>query len=201
LPSEKLQKILSKINGSPFLLHVGSLDKRKNLPRLIRSVKLLRDKGYKDLKLVLVGKASPKLFINNEIEILDTIRELDMQEHVILTGYLEDEELGHLYRSAMAYIFPSLYEGFGIPMVEAFQFQIPIAAANNSCLPEIGADAALYFDPLHEEDIANSIEKLINNPSLRKSLTETATKRLALFSWKTAAKELNQLFLQTAILK
>lgn len=198
IPGEKLQQIISQINGAPFLLHVGSLDKRKNLPRLIRAVKLLKDKGHHQLKLVLVGKASPKIFINNEAEILATIQENGMQNLVVVTGYLQDEELGYLYRSALAYIFPSLYEGFGIPMVEAFQFQTPIAAANNSCLPEIGADAALYFDPLSEEAIANSIEMLINNPSIRIELTQKATNRLAIFSWKNAAKELNQLFQQTA---
>jgi glycosyltransferase involved in cell wall biosynthesis len=198
IPGVKLNHIINKINGAPFLLHVGSLDKRKNLPRLIRAVKILNDRGHEQLKLVLVGKASPKIFINNEVEILATIQEQGMQEQVVVTGYLEDEELGHLYKNAMAYIFPSLYEGFGIPMVEAFRFEIPIAAANNSCLPEIGGDAALYFDPLDEEAIANSIEILLNNSSIRQELSENATKRLTLFSWKNAAKELNQLFLQTA---
>jgi glycosyltransferase involved in cell wall biosynthesis len=200
LPGEKLKQIIKEINSTPFLLHVGSLDKRKNLPRLIRALKLLKEKGHEHLKLVLVGKASPKIFINNEAEILATIQEQGMQENVIVTGYLEDEELGHLYRNALAYIFPSLYEGFGIPMVEAFQFQVPISAANNSCLPEIGAEAAIYFDPLEETAIANSIELLINDPFLRKTLTEKATKRLELFSWKNAARELNQLFKQTAAL-
>ncbi len=196
--SEKLNHIIDNIQGVQYILHVGSLDKRKNLPRLIRAVKLLKDRGHQSLKLVLVGKSSPKIFINNEVEILATIEEQGMKDQVIVTGYLEDEELGTLYRMATAYVFPSLYEGFGIPMVEAFQFQVPIAAANNSCLPEIGGDAALYFDPLQEEDIANSIELLINDASLRKELADKGTKRLTHFSWNNAALELNQLFKQTA---
>lgn len=197
-PGAKMLEILTSINGAPFLLHVGSLDKRKNLPRLIRAFKRVRNDGFKDLKLVLVGKASPKIFINNEEEILATIQEESMQDAVIVTGYLEDEELGFLYQNARAYIFPSLYEGFGIPMVEAFQFQLPIAAADNSCLPEIGGDAAVYFDPIDEHSIENAIKALINDEGLREELIQNAAKRLPLFSWQGAAIELNALFNQTA---
>lgn len=198
MPRKKLTSILDSIGDAPYLLHVGSLDKRKNLPRLIEALKLLKDRGHASLKLVLVGKASPKIFINNEQVIKQTIHDLNLKESVILTGYLEDEELGILYQRAKAYVFPSVYEGFGIPMVEAFRFNLPIAAANNSCLPEIGADAAIYFDPLNITDIADAIESMLVDKNRAEALIKAGQKRLTIFSWKLAAIQMNQLFLETA---
>ncbi|MFP5040200.1 glycosyltransferase family 4 protein [Parasediminibacterium sp. JCM 36343] len=103
--------------------------------------------------------------------------------------FASEEELFFLYKNAIAFIFPSLYEGFGIPILEAFCAECPVALSNTSCFPEIAGDCAFYFDPLSIEDMRSVIEKLIINPSLRSNFTSKGTERLKLFNWKKSSEE------------
>lgn len=193
ISNEKLKNLISK----KYLLHVGTLNKNKNLVRLIHAFGILRNKkpdAY--IYLVLAGKASTHLALNDEKNILEAIEISGQKDNIILTGYLNEEDLIHAYKNALLYIFPSFNEGFGIPVLEAFKFGIPVLAANNSCLPEIAGEAAVYFDPFDENKMAESIQLAYQNKELREEMTSKGTIRLEAFSWKKTAIEINELFHQ-----
>nr|MBC7613678.1 glycosyltransferase family 4 protein [Pseudopedobacter sp.] len=176
-----------------YLLHVGVMDKRKNLPRLVSAFSKVQ-MVYPDIKLVLVGSTTSKKHGNDFNAIVHAIDEHHLQNKVILTGYLNDSQVAEMYRHATAYVFPSINEGFGIPILEAFHFQIPVAAANNTCLPEVGGKAIVKFDPFSIEDIANKIVEILSNINLRDNLVANGSERLKNFSWDTAAKQLLYIF-------
>ena len=180
--------------GSPYLLHVGSLFKRKNIPALIHAFKLVKERGYPDLKLVLAGPPAPKKDSNDGQLILEAIQTNGLQQDVIFTGYLSDEELSLVYQHALLYVFPSINEGFGIPILEAFKHQLPVLVANNTCLPEVGGDAVLQFDPFFPEAIADKICLALGDEALRLNLIEKGNERLQQFSWKKTARELVDIF-------
>ena len=189
--SANTRKILQELKGQPYLLHVGVLEKRKNLAFLIRVVHEIRK--IHDVKLLLVGRPNPKIFNNSEKEILHTITELNMQEHVVFAGYVSDEDLPALYKGALVYAFPSIYEGFGIPILEAFHFQVPVAVANNSCLQEIGGDAVSSFDPFDLEDTKKVLLALINFPEIREKQIRLGNELSRSFSWDNSAKEIGKI--------
>jgi glycosyltransferase involved in cell wall biosynthesis len=187
--------ILSKlrIQEKKYLLHVGVMNKRKNIPFLINAYKQLLENGN-DYKLVLAGSLNTSQYIDDSAKILTTITQNNLQHQVILTGYLSDEELAVVYQHAFLYVFPSLNEGFGLPIVEAFAYGVPVIVSNNTCLPEIGADAVLTFDPFDETDLVAKMQSVIENAGLRKSLQQKGKERLQDFSWKKTATEMLALF-------
>ncbi|MCX6204967.1 MAG: glycosyltransferase family 1 protein, partial [Bacteroidetes bacterium] len=140
------------ISNTPYLLHVGVMNQRKNIPFLLKAFAKLIQQGY-HYQLVLAGSLKTSEYNSDQQNIIDTIQELQLNDQVILTGYLSNEALSVLYKNADLYIFPSLNEGFGLPILEAFKFNLPVLVANNSCLPEIGGDAVLSFDPFNEDDL------------------------------------------------
>jgi glycosyltransferase involved in cell wall biosynthesis len=142
------------------------------------------------VKLLLVGRPNPKIFNNSEKEILATITELHMQEQVIFAGYVPDEDLPALYKQAKLYVFPSIYEGFGIPILEAFQYQVPVAVANNTCLPEIGGEAVSCFDPFDLEEAKNNIIKVLEDEGQREKQIHLGNQLSHSFSWDKSAKEI-----------
>jgi glycosyltransferase involved in cell wall biosynthesis len=182
------EKAIQKINGRPYVLHVGVLEKRKNIVNLIRAIHILRQSI--DVKLLLVGRPNPKIYNNSEAEILSTIKDLNMEEHVVFAGYAPDNDLPKLYSNAICYVFPSVYEGFGIPILEAFQHRIPVAVADNTSLPEIGASAVLCFNPYDVNKMADTIAVLINDVKLKQQLIEEGNLRFSQFSWENSAKEI-----------
>ena len=188
-----------KIEGKNYLLHVGVIEKRKNLPMLIRSFKKLVDAGYEDYKLVLVGEGSGKLNSDDTFEVHQTIRECQLGNHVILLGYLPDEELSLVYSNAIMYVFPSYNEGFGIPILEAFKFNLPALVADSSSLPEVGADAVLTFNPHDANDMYLKIKLIVDSDTLRAELIAKGKKRLEYFSWKKAANQLTGIFKQALL--
>ena len=180
-----------------YLLHVGTMEIRKNIVNLIKAYHLLVPK-YPELKLILIGQFSPKTTIDDKNAIMSYISKHQLEGRVLFPGYVTDEELSLYYKDAIAYVFPSLNEGFGIPVLEAFRAKIPVLVANNSCLPEVGGDAVLTFNPYDAEDIKSKLENLLDNPDLAKTLILKGSARLAIFNWKTAATELIGLFKETA---
>lgn len=184
----KTQLAFQKLEGKAYILHVGVLEKRKNLVNLIRAIHNLRE--IYDVKLLLVGRPNPKIYNNSEAEILDVIRELQMEEHVVFAGYVPDEDLPELYRNALCYVFPSVYEGFGIPILEAFQHGIPVAVSNNSSLPEIGGEAVLTFNPYDINEISSTIGQFLNSELLRSKLTQKGMVQFQKFSWNNSAIEI-----------
>lgn len=178
----------------PYILHMGVLERRKNLPLLLQAFAQFRKHGNQQYTLVLGGKGNGKIFSDDTLQIMQTIQELNLQEDVILPGYIPEEQLPIVYQHAFMYVFPSLNEGFGIPVLEAFQFQVPVLVANNSCLPEIGGDAVLGFNPLDPADICAKMVSVANDPELRKELVAKGQERLRFFSWEKAAHQLMAVF-------
>lgn len=178
----------------PFLLHVGVLEKRKNLPRLIRAFALFLEKSNLTYQLVLVGQPGPKQDLDDSKLIYSTIIELGLNQNVQLIGYVPDQDLVAFYQRASSLVFPSLREGFGIPILEAFNNNIPVIAADSTAIPEVAGDAALLFDPLDIKDIAKAMEKITTRQILRDKLIAQGHQRAALFSWEKTAKKLNTLF-------
>lgn len=182
--------------AKPYFLHVGTLNKNKNLVRALFAFKaLLQANPGCDLCLVLAGKASKHSALNDEKNILATIKTLQLENNVILTGFLDEASLAQMYTYALAYIFPSYNEGFGIPAVEAFRYGIPLLASNNSCLPEIAAGAAIFFNPYEEKEITAAMQLVLTDAEIRKKYIEKGFKRLEDFSWDQAVSELNAIFL------
>jgi len=174
----------------PYLLHVGALSKHKNLPFLIKAFKWALDSSKQDWRLILVGGAGNSTSDDDSELIINTIQEHGLEDKVLLKGYLSDDEVSFFYQKASGYIFPSYNEGFGLPLLEAIRFNLPIAAANNTCLPEIGKDAAIYFDPFNMEDMAGAIQKIMGRDETILSTLSNQSSVLSSYSWSKAVLEI-----------
>jgi glycosyltransferase involved in cell wall biosynthesis len=175
-----------------FILFVGTLQPRKNISRLIEAFSAIKSSSdtqtqgshFKDLELVIIGK---KGWLYEEI--LQAPQKFGIKEHVTFLENINDEELSLFYKHAQCYVLPSLYEGFGLPVLEAMKHGCPVITSNSSSLPEAGGDAALYVDPEDVDDIAAKIAKLVSDRSLRDELIEKGKKQVTKFSWDKAARE------------
>ena len=112
----------------------------------------------------------------------------------VLQLQVSDAELAYLYQNAIAFVYPSLYEGFGLPILEAFDNQCPVICSNTSSLPEVGGDAALYFAPTAEKELIDQIMKIINKPDLRNAMIKKGVERTKLFTWENTAKEIYEIY-------
>ena len=186
--------IVKQILNLNYILHVGTLEKRKNLVALIQAFKIVRENGFPNLKLVLVGKASNKITLDDSSAIKDAIMQQQLTNDVILTDYLCDAEVQQLYQKAKLYVFPSINEGFGIPVLEAFKYQVPVVIANNTCLPEVAGQGAKRFNPFSVKEMANAMSTLLKDEALRQSYIEKGNAQLQNFSWDKTAGALMQLF-------
>jgi glycosyltransferase involved in cell wall biosynthesis len=169
--------------SAPYFLHVGTLAKHKNLPLLIEAFAKLD----KPLKLVLVGGAPSSVHNNDVPNIKEAIQKHNLQNQVVLTGYLSNAEVASWYANALGYVFPSYNEGFGLPILEAMRYKLPIIAANNSCLPEIAQAGALYFDPSNANQLAVQMQAIVNNASEVIASLNAQPAVLQQFSWDKAA--------------
>ncbi|MFZ6035938.1 MAG: glycosyltransferase family 4 protein [Patescibacteria group bacterium] len=174
----------------PYLLHVGNVYPHKNIERLLEALAQVRQ-SHPQLSLVLVGKED--YFINRMKKL---VQSRGLAGAVIFTGYVPDGSLPSLYRHASAYVFPSLCEGFGLPGLEACAFGVPVAASNNSCLPEILGSAAVYFDPHDGAAMAVAIRQLIENRSVADRLIALGHEQVRAFSWKVMAERTRALYSQ-----
>ncbi|HUQ85028.1 MAG TPA: glycosyltransferase family 1 protein [Candidatus Limnocylindrales bacterium] len=169
-----------KLEGK-YILFVGTIQPRKNIGKLIEAFSKLSEKN---LDLVIVGK---KGWLYEEI--LKKPLELGIEERVRFLHNVDNDELPILYKNAVCMVLPSLYEGFGLPVLEAMKNECPVVASNVSSLPEAGGDACLYIDPENVDDITDKMTKLIDDEKLRKELIEKGKKQVAKFSWEKTAKE------------
>ena len=166
-----------------YILSVGSFEPRKNLKRLISAFRNLKStKKINDIDLVLVGG---KGWLDSGI---DKNEEDLRKEGIIVLGFVEDQWLPAIYTNAFAFIYPSLHEGFGLPPLEAMSCGAPVLMSKTSSLPEVGGDAALYFDPLSVEEIENAIEKIVFDVELRNSMTKKSMIQSQKFSWERTAE-------------
>jgi glycosyltransferase involved in cell wall biosynthesis len=197
LNSSNQQNILQQfsLEQSEYLFHAGAMFKRKNIPFLISAFNEVKNTGnYAALKLVLAGQLPADKNDSDFLSVTKAINQSPYKSHVILTGYVSDDELAQLYQHALIYVFPSLNEGFGIPVLEAFKNKVPVLAANNTSLPEVGGDAVLLFDPFNSADLADKIFVLMDDADLRRQMINKGKERLKYFSWHKAAEELIELF-------
>ncbi|MCL5257103.1 MAG: glycosyltransferase family 4 protein [Chloroflexi bacterium] len=168
---------------SSYFIHVGTLQPRKNIPRLIRAFSAFKDQGWPH-QLVLVGK---KGWLYDSIAAA-----VEASPHsgcIRLLGYVDNNDLPALVARASALVIPSLYEGFGLPALEAMACGTPVIASNTSSLPEITADAALPVDPLDEKAICDALCRVASDPDLREKLSSAGLARAARFSWERCARE------------
>jgi glycosyltransferase involved in cell wall biosynthesis len=178
--SEKLIKSDKQVStGNKYLLSVSSIDPRKNQIKLIEAFKILNNKDY---KLYFIGEKNKVFGKQNKLDNNDP--------NIVFTGYLNDSELSHFYRNATIFIYPSLYEGFGIPNLEAMANSCPVITSSIPPHLEVCQDAVLYINPNDPIDIANKIRLLINDLNLRNELAAKGEKRIKLFSWQNSARKL-----------
>ena len=172
----------------PYLLYVGTIEPRKNLARLLRAFALLKEKYHIPHQLVLAGGRGWR-----DEEIFQTAREISCKEDVVFTGYVSSEEKNALYQNAGVFVFPSLYEGFGIPPLEAMTFGCPVVCANAASLPEVAGDAAELVDPLEVESIAEGIWRVLSDESYAKSLVDKGYSQAKKYTWEASAKRLTEI--------
>ncbi len=172
--------------GSPYFLYVGALNPRKNLVNLLKAFDgLCMRNPDTDMKLLVVGN---KMYRTGPID--DTYRKMQFRERVIFRGHMKVEELNRSYGAALALAYVSYFEGFGIPIVEAFRSHCPVITSNLTSMPEVAGDAALLVDPFDVDDISRAMERLLLSETLRNELIEKGEKQVQKFSWDKSAEKL-----------
>ncbi len=185
-----------------FLLYVGDANWVKNLPFLVEGFhKLIQDPDFKNVKLVLVGGVFLKNVENIDHPELQSlkkvnqlIKNLNLSEHIIRPGDLGLEELISFYNLATAYVQPSLYEGFGFPLIEAFSCGAPVISSNRGSLPEVGGNAAVYFDPENLNQFVSILKEVLQNKSLRERLSKLGFKQVEKYSWEKVASDTKKVY-------
>lgn len=191
----RLESVQKKYGISkPFILTAGSIHTRRNLERLIEAVALASRKLGFTPWLLILGTPAP---FSPPVDIWGTARRLGIHQHIRHEEYVPEEDLLLLYNASSLFAYPSLYEGFGLPVIEAMACGCPVACSNATSLPEVAGDAAIYFDPLNVETMAEAIFKILGDDTLRESLREKGLKRAGNFSWQRAARETLKVFHET----
>lgn len=168
--------------SSEFILYVGDVNFNKNILRLIQAFSLVK-KSNKNIKLVLVGSAFTKKDLLEAKEIRKLIISENLEKEIIIPGYVNDEDLVKLYNLARLYVQPSLYEGFGLPLLEAMACGCPAISSKTSSLPEIGGESILYFDPMNISEISETILKILNNKELNNDFLSKEIIQAKKFNW------------------
>lgn len=175
-----------------FILFLGTLEPRKNIPSLIRAYNGFRKSTLNSeniYKLVIAGSSGWK-----SLEIFEEIRRSPFSQDILFLGYVADEDKESLYNLASVFVYPSLYEGFGFPILEAFRCGVPVITSDTSSLPEIAEDAALLIDPQRPDDLRIALEEVIASSELRQELKDRGKKRANAFLWHKTAEETLRVF-------
>ncbi len=180
-----------------FILYVGGFDRRKNLERLLDAFVRLRTLGYRG-RLVLAGRSVSSGYRQLYYDMPALVKAKGISEGVEVIENPGDERIIGLYRTAKLFVFPSLVEGFGLPVLEAMACGCPVVCSNAASLPEVGGDAVRYFDPYDVTAMADAMEEVLSNKSLRAQMVEKGLKRVKLFSWERAGQEVYRILKETA---
>lgn len=188
-----------------FLLYVGDANWIKNLPFLIEGFNILiKDSDFKDVKLVLIGGVFLKKLENINHSELESLKKVNkfikdnyLGDKVLKPGDLTLEELVSFYNLATMYVQPSLYEGFGLPIIEAFSCGTPVVSSNRGSLMEIGRDAVIYFDPLNIKQFVSILKEVLQNKSLQDKLSKLGFEQAKNFSWEKVANDTKEVYLKT----
>ncbi|MCK4635792.1 MAG: glycosyltransferase family 4 protein [Candidatus Moranbacteria bacterium] len=177
------ERVMKKYNlKSDYIYSGGGLEVRKNTDGTLRAYKKLVDRNSNVPTLVISGKLMPQL-VPLVIDVEKIVKELELEDKVKIIGYIEQRDLPALYKNALMFVYPSHYEGFGMPVLEAMQIGAPTITADNSSLPEVGGEAVLYSDDESDEDLVSKMEELLENEELRNDLVIKAKKKSEEFSW------------------
>lgn len=169
--------------SGPYILSVGTIQPRKNFAILGEAMVMLRDWGI-DCTLVIAGKQG---WLADQV--LDRLHSFDLGNHLRIVDYMSDNDLPALYAGASAYVQPSLFEGFGLPVVEAMSSGIPVVVSSASCLPEIAADGAELFDPTDSRHLSSALHDILSSPERSRVLATKALARSRSFSWRQTAEQ------------
>jgi glycosyltransferase involved in cell wall biosynthesis len=194
-PDKNLSLTLLGINN-PYFLFVGTIEPRKNLVRLIKAFAMIPRVWINKFMLVIVGGSGW-----GNIDLYKLINKYNLQDSVVIMGYVSDAQLSMLYLNARFLAMPSLYEGFGLPLVEAMHFGVPVLTSSVSSLPEIAGNAGLIVDPESPESISNAIYELLTNDDLLRRLKINAREQSSKFSWGKCANEMLMAFYEAIELR
>ena len=182
---ERLNKVRNKYNlPDKFILYVGTLEPRKNIPGLIKAFNICKESKSLSHKLVITGSKGW-----GYSDIFKLIEDLGLKDEVIFTGFIENSDLPYIYNLADLFIYPSFYEGFGLPPLESMASGTPVITSNTSSLKEVVDDAGIVVDPYDIEGLAENISAVLNNNDLYIDLRNKGLKRAEKFSWDKTAKE------------
>jgi len=182
---EFIQKTIKKFKlDTPYFIYIGNTRPRKNIIGLLKAFKIFSEK-YPVYKLVLAGRIDKRF-----LDISDEIKKIGLYNKVIQTGFISEEEKVALYKKAITLTFPSYYEGFGLPVLEAQSLGTPVLTSNTSSLPEVGGDSVLYVNPYDIENIVQGMEKIAFHEELRENLIKKGFENIKQFSWEKSAKQL-----------
>jgi glycosyltransferase involved in cell wall biosynthesis len=182
LSADEIQRVREKYGlSADFILFVGTIEPRKNLSRLVLAFAAMCEK-HPGLLLAIAGMSG---WMYDSL--METIRNLDLQSRVIFTGFVPEDEKPFLISAAKVFAYPSLYEGFGIPVLEALACGIPTVTSNVSSLPEVAGDAALTIDPYSVAELSSALEKLVSDEPLRDQLAREGLRQASKFTWTKTA--------------
>lgn len=167
---------------SPFLLYIGGFSTRKNVKELIIAFKKIQNSLKKDYKLVLCGSIK-----DEGMKLQQLCKELLIDDKIIFTGFIPDDELPLFYNAAELFVYPSLYEGFGLPPLEAMSCATPVITSNLTSIPEVTKDCAILIDPFNKDELASSILNLLNSESLLQEYSQKGYKNSLDFTWRNTA--------------
>ena len=172
-----------------FVLYAGNVKPHKNLERLIEAFHLVRQSGLDAVKLVVIGDE-----VSKYAELRRAVHRYNLHKYVRFLGYMPDRTLAVLYRLAAVFVFPSLYEGFGLPPLEAMASGAPVVTSNVSSLPEVAADAAILVDPYDPSSIAQGIRQVLTDAELRQQLRARGLRRASEFSWERSVRRVREIY-------
>ncbi|MFC1938364.1 glycosyltransferase family 4 protein [Chloroflexota bacterium] len=185
LPLSNIESIRRKYQlDFPYILYVGNIEPKKNIPTLLKAFSAVCQESRNNYRLVIVGK---KLWKYQPT--LNTVRALNLQDKVIFLGYVPENDLPGIYNAASLFVFPSIYEGFGRPLLEAMMCGVPVITSNSSSMPEVVGDAGITVDPYDVPALAMAINQVLTDDKLRTTLTKKGLERAKFFSWQKCAEE------------
>ena len=188
IPNPKYQNSKYEILNTKYLLFIGRLEERKNIVGIIKAFEILKEKYKIPHKLVLAGK-----FGFGAESIKNKIENSQYREDIILPGYVSDEEKFELLKNAEVFLFPTFYEGFGLPILEAQSVGTPVVTSNISSMPEVTGGSAILVDPKDTNAIAEAVQKLISDESHKNDIIEKGLENVKRFSWEKCAREVSDI--------
>ena len=193
-PPEAIVRVRERYQlDAPFILYAGNVKPHKNLERLIDAFELVRKQGLDDVKLVLIGDD-----ISKYAALRRAVHRHHLHKHVRFLGYMPEDTLAVMYRLASVFVFPSLYEGFGLPPLEAMASGTPVVTSNVSSLPEVAGEAAVLVNPYEASAIADGIIRVLTDRAFSEDLRQKGLARAKQFSWEASARRVREIYGEVA---